>query len=76
MAETSEEVASVAGRILGSANNELAAFEGDLRKEFGLPEEGPSAVIEKIGRILRPYFDDALTLAASVLAQREPHEDA
>lgn len=72
--ESSDAMASVAGRVMGMARLEggpLSRFEAEIRKEFGVPEGEPSAVMEKMGRILQPYFDDAESLAASVLSQKE-----
>jgi hypothetical protein len=71
--ESSEEMASVAGRVMSMARNggPVKHFEEELRKEFALGE-GDSAVLDKIGRIFQPYFDDAESLAGSVMSQREP----
>lgn len=72
--ESSDEMASIAGRIMGMARLEggpLSHFEAEIRKEFGVPEGEPSAVMDKLGRILQPYFDDAESLAGSVMSQKE-----
>lgn len=72
--ESSDEMASKAGRIMGMARlkgGPLSHFEAEIRREFGVPDGEPSAVMEKLPRILQPYFDDAESLAASVLSQKE-----
>lgn len=71
--QSSEETASIAGEIMAMAANggPVESVADELRKEFGL-EDGENATLEKIGRVFRPYFDKAESLAASVLSQKEP----
>lgn len=75
--ETSESVASIAGRILAGGNpldNQQVLLV--LREELGKVRDIPHCRPQYIGEamaVLKPYFDNMLTLAASCLAQTE-HE--
>jgi hypothetical protein len=75
--ETSEEIATVAGRIMAiqRAGGPIKHFDGELRTEFGLGD-GDSAVFDKLEKVFGSYFDDAASLAGSALSQKEPDEDS
>lgn len=70
--ESSDEMASVAGRIMAiqRAGGPVAHFEERLRTEFSIGE-GPSIVFDKLNSIFGEYFSDAASLAGSVLVQKE-----
>jgi hypothetical protein len=70
--KSSAEMASVAGRIMDMAKfgGPVKHHEAALRDEFALTGGDAEAVLGKIKKVFQPYFDDAESLAASVLSQR------
>lgn len=67
-------MASAAGRIMAMAKRRggpVSAYAAELRAAFAETGGGDAAVLAKIRRVMKPYFDDAESLAASVLTQRE-----
>lgn len=69
--ETSESVASLAGRILAAGNpldNEQVIFA--ITNEVA-QMSGSEAIVAGMKAVLKPYFDNMLTLAGSCLAQVE-----
>lgn len=71
--ESSEKMAATAGRIMSIARlgGPIKHYEAELRKAFAGTGGGDDAVLRTIGAVLQPYFDDAESLAGSVLSQRE-----
>lgn len=69
--ESSAEMASIAGEIMGiaRAGGPIKHFDAELRQAF--PARVDDVVIERFTAIFQPYFDKAERLAASVLGQRE-----
>jgi hypothetical protein len=70
--KSSAEMAAIAGRVMEMAKvgGPVKHFEQELRAEFALTGGGDAAVLAKIDKVFRSYFDDAESLAASVLSQR------
>lgn len=69
--ETSDEIASMAGRILSAGN----PLENDqviavIAQDLPLAAD-PEEVVEALTPILGPYFDNMLSLAGSCLSQKE-----
>lgn len=76
--ETSSEIASVAGRILAAGNPlENGQVLGVIRHEMGKLRDLPHVRTQCIGEalaVLKPYFDNMLSLAGSCLSQAEPDD--
>jgi hypothetical protein len=71
--ESSDEMASVAGRIMAiqQQGGPIKFYEAEIREQFSIGE-GESIVFGKLQNILGEYFSDAASLAGSVLSQKEP----
>lgn len=76
--ETSDEIASLAGRIL-QAGNPLDNTQVLIALVNALPEVDrttPEHLRDAMRTVLGPYFDNMLRLAGSCLSQADPDDDA
>jgi len=74
-AETSDNIATLAGRILGAGNpldDEGGHFMSCLVEALDHPETADR--VNAISALLQPHFDNMLSLAASALNQHEENE--
>lgn len=78
--QSSGDMAAKASRIMNIARcktttqrvkGPVAFFHKELREAFATTGGGDEAVLQKVDEVLRSYIDDAESLAASVLTQRE-----